>query len=361
VEFFCLLNIKNKNMTEETNSLKGQSIIASQQFNESILDDLFNEADRMQKMCDFLNGGEVAEEHINWCGEIKAKMAEKRVALFFYEPSTRTWSSFFLAAENLGGRVMAVPPAKQFSSVVKGETLKDTIRMFCGYGVDVLIMRTDKEGMAEEAAKAAKDTGRGMTIINAGDGAGQHPTQALLDLYTIQRFFQDERKEDMKNTKIEIACVGDLANGRTIRSSIYLLVKYLKPEMLRFHFVSPAVLKMRDDIKDYLGRKRVEYKEYEKLVDVAEIADVFHMTRVQKERLNGVEVDYDYIRQNCSITKEVVEKMKKDAMVMHPLPRDPAFGEIPEWFDSDPRARYMQAAENGLYVRMALLKKVLLG
>lgn len=338
-----------------------KSILAAQQFNENILDRLFMDADRMQTMCRYLDGETVAEEEMSWVLDIREEMAEKRVALFFYEPSTRTWSSFFLAAENLGGKVMPVPPAKQFSSVVKGETLKDTIRMFCGYGVDVLIMRTDKEGMAEEAAKAAKETGRGMTIINAGDGAGQHPTQALLDLYTVQRFFHQERKNDIKKTKIEVACVGDLANGRTIRSSIYLLSKYLKPELLRFNFVSPAVLKMRDDIKDYLGRKGIEHKEYEKLADVAEIVDVFHMSRVQKERLNGVEVDYDYIRRNCSITKEVARKMKKDAMVMHPLPRDPAFGEIPEWFDSDPRARYMQAAENGLYVRMALLKQVLLG
>ncbi len=342
-------------------TLKGKSILESQQFDENLLDKLFADAGKMQEMCDYLDGKKIAEESMSWVLNIREQMAEKRVALFFYEPSTRTWSSFFLAAENLGGKVMPVPPAKQFSSVVKGETLKDTIRMFCGYGVDVLVMRTDKEGMAEEAAKAARGTGRGMTIINAGDGAGQHPTQALLDLYTVQRFFHQERKNDIKKTKIEVACVGDLANGRTIRSSIYLLSKYLKPKLLRFHFVSPAVLKMRDDIKDYLGRKGIEYEEYEKLVDVAKTIDVFHMSRVQKERLNGVEVDYDYIRKNCSITKEVVKKMKKGAMVMHPLPRDPAFGEIPEWFDNDPRAKYMQAAENGLYVRMALLKQVLLG
>jgi len=105
----------------------------------------------------------------------------------------------------------------------------------------------------------------------------------------------------------------------------------------------------------------VKFTEYEKLIDVANKIDVFYMTRVQKERLGGIQVDYDFIRNNCSITKEVVKKLKKDVIVMHPLPRDPAFGEIPEWFDNDPRAKYIQQAENGLYVRMALLKKVLLG
>ena len=342
-------------------SLKGKSILESQQFNEKILDDLFSEADRMQVMCEYLDGKSVSEKDREWCEKTRKEMSEKRIALLFYEPSTRTWSSFFVAAENLGGRVMPIPPARQFSSVVKGETVKDTIAMFCGYGVDAIVMRSDKMGMAEEADKAAKDTGRAVSIINAGDGAGQHPTQALLDLYTVQRFFHRERKNDIKKTKIEVAYVGDLANGRTVRSLSYLLNKYQKPEFLRFHFISPPILKMRDDIKDYLSRKGVEYKEYEKLVDVAGIADVFYMTRVQKERLNGVEVDYNFIRENCSITKKVVSKMKKEAIVMHPLPRDPAFGEIPEWFDSDPRARYMQQAENGLYVRMALLKKVLLG
>ncbi|PIX90547.1 MAG: aspartate carbamoyltransferase, partial [Candidatus Moranbacteria bacterium CG_4_10_14_3_um_filter_44_15] len=263
--------------------------------------------------------------------------------------------------ENLGARVMAIPPARQFSSVVKGETVKDTIAMFCGYGVDAIVMRTDKEGMAREADEAARASGRTVSIINAGDGAGQHPTQALLDLYTIKRFYDNELKKNIHSERINIAFVGDLANGRTVRSLAYLLNKYQDSEKLEFFFVSPSVLKMRDDIKEYLKKKKVKFTEYEKLIDVANKIDVFYMTRVQKERLGGIQVDYDFIRNNCSITKEVVKKLKKDVIVMHPLPRDPAFGEIPEWFDNDPRAKYIQQAENGLYVRMALLKKVLLG
>ncbi|MFA5871695.1 MAG: aspartate carbamoyltransferase [Parcubacteria group bacterium] len=348
-------------MAQETSTLKGQSIIASQQFSEAILDDLFDEADQMQKMCGYLDNKPIEEEEKKYFESIRKEMADRKITLLFYEPSTRTWSSFFVAAENLGGRVMPIPPAKQFSSVVKGETVKDTIAMFCGYGANVIVMRSDKEGMAGEADKAAKGTGRAVSIINAGDGAGQHPTQSLLDLYTIRKFFIHDLGKNIKGEGINIAFVGDLANGRTVRSLAYLLNKYLNPKNIMFHFVSPETLKMRDDIKEYLDRKGVKFKEYEKLVDVAGEIDVFYMTRVQKERLRDIEVDYDYIRQNCSITKGVVEKMSKDAIVMHPLPRDPAFGEIPEWFDVDPRARYMQQAENGLYVRMALLKKVLLG
>ncbi|OGI27144.1 MAG: aspartate carbamoyltransferase [Candidatus Moranbacteria bacterium RIFOXYB1_FULL_43_19] len=342
-------------------SLKGQSILESQQFDREILDDLFMEADNMQGVCKFLDGGDVSEDAIHECGIIKAGMAEKKIALLFYEPSTRTWSSFYVAAENLGARVMAIPPARQFSSVVKGETVKDTIAMFCGYGIDAIVMRSDKEGMAKEADDASHSNGRQVSIINAGDGAGQHPTQALLDLYTIKRFFENDLKKDIHKEKINIVFAGDLANGRTVRSLAYLLNKYQDPKKIEFFFVSPTVLKMRDDIKEYLNKKGVKFSEYEKLIDVADKADVCYMTRVQKERLDGIEVDYDFIRSNCSINEEVVKKMKKEAIVMHPLPRDPAFGEIPEWFDSDPRAKYIQQAENGLYVRMALLKKVLLG
>lgn len=350
-----------KNISNGVKSLKGQSILEAQQFDREILDDLFAEADKMQTMCGFLDGCEVDEDDIEYCGGIKAGMSEKRIALLFYEPSTRTWSSFFVAAENLGARVMAIPPAKQFSSVVKGETVKDTIAMFCGYGIDAIVMRTDKEGMAKEADEAARASGRAVSVINAGDGSGQHPTQSLLDLYTIKRFFENDLKKDIHAEKINIAFVGDLANGRTVRSLAYLLNKYQDPEKLELFFVSPDSLKMKDDIKEYLKKKSVKYSEYDKLVDVADKVDVCYMTRVQKERLGDIEVSYDFIRKNCSITEEVAKQLKKEAIVMHPLPRDPAFGEIPEWFDSDPRAKYIQQAKNGLYVRMALLKKVLLG
>ncbi len=266
-----------------------------------------------------------------------------------------------VVAENLGAKVMAIPPARQFSSVVKGETVKDTIAMFCGYGIDAIVMRADKEGMVREADEAACASGRAVSIINAGDGKGQHPTQSLLDLYTIKRFFENELGKNIHSEKINVAFVGDLANGRTVRSLAYLLNKYQDANKLEFFFVSPAVLKMRDDIKEYLSKKGIKFFECEKLIDIADKINVCYMTRVQKERLDGVEVDYDFIRGNCSITQEVAKKLKKEAIVMHPLPRDPAFGEIPEWFDSDPRAKYIQQAENGLYVRMALLKKVLIG
>ena len=268
-------------------------------------------------------------------------LSGKRMITFFYEPSTRTRASFEIAMELLGGKVMfSTENAKQFSSVAKGETIEDTIRVLCGYRPDVIVLRSDEEGMAKRAAESSS-----VPIINAGDGAGQHPTQALLDIYTIQ-------KEIGKVSGISIAMVGDLARGRTVRSLSYLLSKF--PDV-KIYFVAPEVAKIRDDIKDYLKKQNVWSSEEKDLRIVAPKVDVIYQTRIQKER--GTILDsYEKEKGFYVVNQEILNLMKKDAIVMHPLPRNE---EISLGVDSDPRAAYFRQAENGLYVRMALLKMIL--
>ena len=184
------------------------------------------------------------------------------------------------------------------------------------------------------------------TIINAGDGAGQHPTQALLDMYTIVSAFPAV-------PKLKVAMVGDLRYGRTVRSLAYLLTKY---EDVEIFFVSPPVCKMESDIKEYLDKNKVTWREETDLAKVAKEVDCIYMTRVQKERFHSAE-DYLEAASKYILTPELVSTMKQDAIIMHPLPR---VDEIPKEVDADPRARYFEQAQNGLYIRMALLYLLLL-
>jgi len=260
----------------------------------------------------------------------------------FYEPSTRTRLSFESAMMRLGGRVISTENAREFSSAAKGETLEDTIRIVDGYA-DVIVLRHYESGAAERAARVSS-----VPIINAGDGPGQHPTQALLDLYTIE-------KELGHVDGISIAMVGDLANGRTVRSLCYLLAKYKDVKM---YFVAPDVVRMRDDIKEYLKRHRIPFYEEEDLKEVASKVDVIYQTRIQKERFGDRIEDYERARGVYIINHEILDAMKPDAIIMHPLPR---VDEIAPEVDEDPRAAYFRQAQNGLYIRMALLKMVLTG
>jgi aspartate carbamoyltransferase catalytic subunit len=186
-----------------------------------------------------------------------------------------------------------------------------------------------------------------VPIVNAGDGPGQHPTQALLDLYTINR-------EVGRLDNLAIAMVGDLANGRTVRSLCYLLAKY---KDVRIHFVAPPVVRMRDDIKAYLKRHRINFEESDDLHQVAAQVDVIYQTRIQRERFGDRIADYDQARGQYIIDRSVLDCMRPQAIIMHPLPR---VDEIKrEEVDADPRAAYFRQAHNGLYVRMALLKMIL--
>jgi len=262
------------------------------------------------------------------------------MATLFYEPSTRTRFSFESAMHRLGGSVVSTENAAEFSSVAKGETLEDTVRILNGYA-DVLVIRHYEVGSAKRAASISR-----IPVINAGDGAGQHPTQALLDLYTIH-------KEIGAIDRLRIAMVGDLAQGRTVRSLAYLLSKF---QDIRIYFTAPPLLKMKDDILDHLREKQVWYTEETDLDKVLPEVDVVYQTRIQKERFGDRLADYEQCRGVYLITSESLRLMKPNAIVMHPLPR---LDEIAMEVDSDPRAAYFRQAQNGLYVRMALLTMVL--
>lgn len=262
----------------------------------------------------------------------------KRMISFFYEPSTRTRCSFEAAMTLLSGKVIfSTENARQFSSVSKGETLEDTIKILNGYHPDVIVLRADEEGMAQRAAKVSR-----VPIINAGDGGGEHPTQALLDIYTIQ-------KELGRIDGISVALVGDLSQGRTVHSLSYLLSKFSGIEI---YFVSPASLKIREKIKDYLKKQNVSFSEETDLRKVAPLVDIIYQTRIQKERGSSIAGSEGFY----IVNREILNLMKKESIIMHPLPR---VDEISPEVDKDPRAAYFRQAENGLYVRMALLQMLL--
>lgn len=317
-------------------------IIESQQFDLEFLNEIFYLTEKM--------GDWVVKDHYGkLSSEEKEKMQEgvkdKKMASLFYEPSTRTRASFEIAMRNLGGQVIfSTENAREFSSAAKGETLEDTIKVLSMYLPDVIVLRYDKAGGTARAA-AFSD----VPVINAGDGTGQHPTQALLDVYTIR----DRLK---KIDGLSIAMVGDLVNGRTVRSLSYLLGKY---QDINIYYISPDILKISQDIKDYLTRHNVHFSEYDDLIKVADEVDVIYQTRIQKERLGDQAFSYDEVREKCSITDQVLEKLPDHAIIMHPLPRNPKDGELPFAVDKDKRAAYFSQAQNGLFLRMALLKMIL--
>jgi aspartate carbamoyltransferase catalytic subunit len=297
-------------------------IIESQQFDRELLEVVFNTADRMK--ADLYGERQLAKSLEGFI-----------MASLFYEPSTRTRFSFESAMLRLGGSVITTENAREFSSAAKGESLADSTRIMNGYA-DVIVMRHNEAGSAARAAEISC-----VPVINAGDGAGQHPTQALLDMYTIVDAFSGI-------DSLKIAMVGDLRYGRTVRSLSYLLTKYENVEII---FVSPPVCKMEGDIKAYLDRNKLPWHEETDLATVAPEVDCIYMTRIQKERFHSAE-DYQAAAGKYILTPDRVQTMKPGAIIMHPLPR---VDEIPKAVDDDPRARYFQQAQNGLYIRMALL------
>jgi aspartate carbamoyltransferase catalytic subunit len=305
--------------------MKLHHILEAQQFDLAALDELFALTEEMEKCV--ARGGR--EDYRN-----------RVMATLFYEPSTRTRFSFESAMHRLGGRVISTENAREFSSVSKGETLEDTIRILNGYG-DVIVLRHNEVGAARRAAAVSR-----IPVINACDGAGQHPTQALLDLYTI-------RKEIGHINGLRIAMVGDLAQGRTVRSLAYLLSKFRD---IMIFFVAPPLLKMKEDILEHLRERNVAYIEEADLGRVLPKVDVVYQTRIQKERFGDRLEDYRQCRGVYVLNRDSLALMKPGAIIMHPLPR---VDEIEMEVDADPRAAYFRQAQNGLYVRMALLALVL--
>lgn len=303
-------------------------VIEGQQFDRDTLSAIFEVAKEMEKIEKNSVGSQILKGYL--------------MATLFYEPSTRTRLSFESAMKRLGGEVLTTENAREFSSAAKGETLEDTVRTVEGYA-DIIVMRHFESGAAKRAAATS-----GIPIINAGDGPGQHPTQALLDIYTIQR-------EIGKLDGISVALVGDLAYGRTVRSLAHLLAKY---DDVKIYFVAPDVVRMKDDIKEYLTSQNVKWEESSDLMEVASKCDIVYQTRIQRERF-GERIDlYEAARGNYIVDRNVLNVMQKHAVVMHPLPR---LDEIAVEVDEDPRAAYFRQAKNGLYIRMALLKLLLLG
>ncbi len=262
----------------------------------------------------------------------------KILANLFYEPSTRTSSSFTSAMERLGGSVIPINEVK-YSSVTKGESLVDTVRTLECYA-DVIVLRHPETGSAAAAAKAAR-----KPIINAGDGTGEHPTQALLDAFTI-------REELGRLDKLNVTMLGDLKYGRTVHSLARLLSKY---DGIRLDYVSPEILRMPKEVMDEVAVRNVPQTEHTSLGGPLPASDVLYVTRVQKERFEDPAA-YELVKNAYVIDPAVMKSAKQDMIVMHPLPR---VTEISMDFDEDPRAAYFRQMEYGLYVRMALLAIVL--
>lgn len=299
-------------------------VLGAKQFTRDELEELFDAAQAMEGVV--AKGGDRRHE-----GRIMTSL--------FFEASTRTRLSFESAMHRLGGSVIGTENAAQFSSAIKGETLEDTIRIISGYS-DIIVMRHTDIGAAKRAAKVSD-----IPVINAGDGAGEHPTQALLDAYTI-------KKEFGRIDGLKIAMVGDLAYGRTVHSLSYILANY---QDVMIYYISPENVRIPESVKRYMDEKGIRYEETDDLNSVAGTLDVLYQTRIQKERFPSVE-EYEKASGKYIVDAELLNRMRSDAIVLHPLPRA---GEISEEVDSDPRAAYFRQAVNGLYIRMALIDKCL--
>ena len=299
---------------------KLQHVVESQQFTVPLLMELFDRARGMERIV--ARGGSLDYQN-------------RIMATLFYAPSTRTRFSFEAAMHRLGGRVLSTEHASVFSSEIDGEQVEDSIRILGSYS-DVIVIRHHQEGGAKRAAVVSP-----VPVINAGDGdGGQHPTQALLDLYTIYR--------ERTLNGLSVALIGELDKGRTARSLAYLLAKF---ERVKMYFVSPPETQMKSDILDYLDEHDVQYVQETDLERVVGEVDVVYQTRIRPERL----CDRATLRR-YAIDSSVLQRMKADALILHPLPRTV---ELDKSVDDDPRALYFRQARNGLYVRMALLTMLL--
>lgn len=299
-------------------------IVAVSQFERTWVDGLFDQADLMQ--------------HVH---ASDAMLRDKILATLFYEPSTRTRLSFESAMLRLGGQVISTENAREFSSAIKGETVEDTIRIVSGYA-DCIVIRHHEQGAAKRAAAISS-----VPIVNGGDGPGEHPTQALLDLYTI-------RREVGHLDGLKVALVGDLRFGRAARSLALMFRNTRDTELI---FVSPSAVPMGADVRASLDEAAVPYRDEPDLTKAMAEADVVYQTRIQRERFATPE-EYAAAQGIYVITPETMTHLKQNGILIHPLPR---VDEISPAVDSDPRAAYFRQAQYGVYVRMALLKEVLSG
>jgi aspartate carbamoyltransferase catalytic subunit len=298
-----------------------QHLVAAKQLTPEVLSELMQKADEYRKLLETPEGRK----------QLRELYPDKIVATLFYEPSTRTRLSHESAAQRLGAGIISTENALEFSSAIKGETIEDTVRVVAGYA-DAIVIRHKETGIVDRAAAASP-----VSVINAGDGTGEHPTQALLDVYTIWR--------EMGTLEgLNVLMGGDLAHGRTVRSLAQVMSNY---KGTSFTFVSTPQLQMGDDIKALLKERGVAYTETDDVNEAVKQADVVYWTRLQKERLEDPTLEAGFV-----IDETVLKNMKEKSIIMHPLPR---VSEITAGVDADPRAAYFRQSHNGVYVRMALL------
>lgn len=302
-------------------------VLSVEQFDTDYLEKVFSKAQEIERLLSSKDETEkLAKKHVG-----------KQVCTLFYEPSTRTRLSFETAALKLGFGVVSTENAAGFSSAAKGETIEDTIKVLNGYGLSAVIIRHTDNDAAEKAASVSN-----MPIINAGTGTGEHPTQALLDAYTIQKHFGR-----LDNLKIVIG--GDLKYGRTVRSLCKILALYPNNHIT---FVSIPELQITDEMKDLLKKSGTDFEEATGVNEAFPDADVVYWTRLQKERIEKVDsIDTG----GFTLTKDNISVLPEKAIILHPLPR---VDEIHTEVDADSRAKYFEQAGNGLYIRMALLDSV---
>lgn len=264
-------------------------------------------------------------------------LKDKVVATLFFEPSTRTRLSFETAISRLGGRVIGFSDASSSSST-KGETLKDTIKMVSNYA-DLIVMRHPLEGSAKYASEQSS-----VPVINAGDGANQHPSQTMLDLYSIQK-----TQGTLEN--LNIFMVGDLKYGRTVHS-LLMAMSHFSP---LFNFIAPNVLEMPKEYKRYLNKRNIPFYEHSEFTDIISVADILYITRVQKERFTDP-MEYEKVKNIYELKNYMLENTKSNLRVLHPLPR---VNEISVDVDENPKAYYFEQAKNGVYARMAIIANAL--
>lgn len=294
--------------------------------NKKLLDSIFAEAARLQALP---------------IEQLPQTLKHKIIACLFYEPSTRTRFSFETAIHRLGGETISTENATEFSSEIKGESLEDTIRVINTYA-DGIVMRHPIVGSAQTAANISD-----VPVFNAGDGGGEHPTQVLLDLYTIVR---------AKSTPdgLKIGLVGDLRNSRIIHSLIYLLSIY----KVEIYLIAPSQIRLPDEYKEHMRNQKISFHEFTNWDEVISSMDVLYLTRLQKERFENKK-DYDKLFSNYQrdflLDISTINRMKSDAIILDPLPRN---NKIIAEVDADPRAIYFDQVRNGLYLRMALLHQI---
>jgi len=313
-------------------------IISPVQFSRTLLDEL----------CELTTAARTLAKSRHGARALQMMLADRRAMLYFSQPSTRTFLSFNNACHILGIRTSEIRDAST-SSEVKGESLEDSIRTFSSY-VDVIIMRTWEQGLAQRAADLMDRIPRRVPIVNAGSGRDHHPTQALLDIYTLDRSFRTFQNRDGIDEKV-IGLVGDLKRGRTARSLAYLMKNYRNVKLV---FISPDEFKMEADIKSHLDEHGVSWVETDSLRDALPELDAVYMTRLQSEHdVDGESSSVDY--EKFSFRVKDLQLLPEQAIIMHPLPRG---GELAAEIDDDPRAMYWRQERNGMWMRVAALLKV---